>query len=411
MIMTLDSSPVRSTSKDEALAITGGPPAVSSRLPSAPPLPEQAIDDVVTTLRTMPLANEFGGHEVSKLEREFAKRLGAKHAVSVSSGTAALYTSLVAADIGPGDEVIVTPFTFVSSVSVVAQVGATPVFADIDPQTLALDPTAVAAQITSRTRAVLPVHPFGYPAPVHELAALCRDAGAVLVGDCALAYGATVGEDRIGTIEDFGCFSFSVGKLVSSGQGGMVLTRSAAHAEALKQIRAYGMSPGEGVVRFGFNAYLAQPLAALARASLRTIDDVLAKRGERAGILRRGVEGLDVHVPGDPSYGHRVGYAVPFILPTELAPLRDAIVSALNAENVPALVPWPKPLYNLDYLRDLAPDAKCDAAEDICGRYFNVLPLSAYSIADTEAIVSGIRKVFTQLDRLAEFAAKSTATS
>ncbi|GMV68513.1 MAG: aminotransferase DegT [Pseudomonadota bacterium] len=205
----------------------------------APLIGEAEIDEVVDSLRSGWLGT---GPKVARFERDFAAYKGANQAVAVNSCTAALHLSLLAAGLGPGDEVITTPLTFCATVNAILHAGATPVLADVDPITFNLDPAAVAARITPRTRAILPVHFAGRPCNMGALVALAEQHDLRVIEDCAHAIESTYEGQAIGTFGDFGCFSFYVTKNVVTGEGGMILARRAEDAARLKTLALHGMS-------------------------------------------------------------------------------------------------------------------------------------------------------------------------
>jgi dTDP-4-amino-4,6-dideoxygalactose transaminase len=205
----------------------------------APLIGEAEIGEVVDSLRSGWLGT---GPKVARFERDFAAYKGADQAVAVNSCTAALHLSLLAAGLGPGDEVITTPLTFCATVNAILHAGATPVLADVDPITFNLDPAAVAARITPRTRAILPVHFAGRPCNMGALVALAEQHDLRVIEDCAHAIESTYEGQAIGTFGDFGCFSFYVTKNVVTGEGGMILARRAEDAARLKTLALHGMS-------------------------------------------------------------------------------------------------------------------------------------------------------------------------
>ena len=205
----------------------------------APLIGEAEIAEVVDSLRSGWLGT---GPKVARFERDFAAYKGADQAVAVNSCTAALHLSLLAAGLGPGDEVITTPLTFCATVNAILHAGATPVLADVDPITFNLDPAAVAARITPRTRAILPVHFAGRPCNMGALVALAEQHDLRVIEDCAHAIESTYEGQAIGTFGDFGCFSFYVTKNVVTGEGGMILARRAEDAARLKTLALHGMS-------------------------------------------------------------------------------------------------------------------------------------------------------------------------
>ena len=202
---------------------------------AAPLLGDEEIEEVVHCLRSGWLTT---GHKVKQFEREFGEFIGAKHALAVNSCTAALHLALEAVGVGPGDEVICPAFTFYATAEPIARAGATPVFADIDPATLNLDPEDVAARITPRTKAIVAVHLFGRPAPVTELAAL----GVPVIEDAAHAIPTRYKGRMVGTLSDVTCFSFYATKNVTTGEGGMVVTDRDDIMERMRLMHLHGMS-------------------------------------------------------------------------------------------------------------------------------------------------------------------------
>ncbi|MCX8116221.1 MAG: DegT/DnrJ/EryC1/StrS family aminotransferase, partial [Burkholderiaceae bacterium] len=201
-------------------------------------------------------AGQFiGGAEVESLEREFAARLGVRHAVALNSGTDALWLALVAAGVGPGDEVITTPFSFVATAATIVHAGARPVFADIDPHTFNLSPASVARAVTARTKAILPVHLFGQPADLPALQAIARDCGAVLIEDCAQSFGATFEGRPTGSFGLAGAFSFYPTKnLAACGDGGIVATDDAEFAARLRRLANHGVGAPMEYLQCGYNS-------------------------------------------------------------------------------------------------------------------------------------------------------------
>jgi len=235
---------------------------------------------------------------VSKLENEFERICGTRFALAVSSGTAAIHAALLACDIGPGDEVIVTPYSWAQSVSPVLFSGATPAFADIDPQTLSLDPVSVKNRISTKTKAILPVHIFGHTADMVELQKIAKEAGVLLISDAAHGLGAKLNGRPIGAWGDIACFSLSRGKLVSGGEGGIIVTNNETifekavsltqHPQRLRRIK--GNVHNED---FGLN-YRIHPLAALlALSDVNNIEEKIKHRGDIINAYRRGLNKQD----------------------------------------------------------------------------------------------------------------------
>jgi dTDP-4-amino-4,6-dideoxygalactose transaminase len=265
-------------------------------------LEPEDLDAVAQTLRSGWLTM---GPRTAALEAAFAAHLGARHAVAVSSCTAALHLAYLGAGVGPGDEVIVPSMTFAATANAVIYCGATPVFADILGQhDLSIDPDEVEACITERTRAVAVVHFAGYPAPVERLAALCEAHGLALIEDVAHAPSATVGARKLGTFGLAGCFSFFSNKVLSVGEGGLLATDDDGMAAQARLLRSHGMTSGTwarhakltdtyDVVALGFNYRLDEPRSALLLSRLGRLEADIARRRELVHRYRSRLARLD----------------------------------------------------------------------------------------------------------------------
>lgn len=214
------------------------------------------------------------GREVEAFEHEFADYCGTRHGIAVNSGTSALHLALLAADIGPGDEVITTPLTFVATASAIVSTGAKPVFVDIDPQTLTIDPEQIEAAITPRTRAIVPVHLYGQMADMDPLMLLAHRHGLAVIEDACQAHGAEYFGKRAGSIGLSGCFSFYPGKnLGACGEGGFVATNSDAQAERIRRLRDWGQAARYHHVEKGFNYRMDAVQGAILRIKLAHLED------------------------------------------------------------------------------------------------------------------------------------------
>lgn len=223
------------------------------------------------------------GEEVDAFEREIAAYVGSRHAIGVASGTDALLVALMALEIGPGDEVVTTPFSFFATPGCIARLGARPVFADIDATTFNVKLAAVEAAIGPRTRAVVPVHLFGQCCDLAPLRDLCRSRGVALVEDAAQALGSSIGGLRAGTVGAFGCFSFFPSKnLGAFGDGGLVATNDDALAERVRLLRVHGAKPKYRHHYLGGNFRLDALQAAILRVKLPHLDDWTRARRDNA---------------------------------------------------------------------------------------------------------------------------------
>jgi dTDP-4-amino-4,6-dideoxygalactose transaminase len=227
------------------------------------------------------------GPEVKHLEEEIAGKLSAKYAVGCASGTDALILALMAAGIGPGDEVITTPFSFVATAGSIVQVGAQPVFVDIDPTSFNLDTTKIEGAITPHTRAILPVHLFGMPADMDSILAVAHAKNLLVIEDAAQAIGAQYNGQFVGTLGDMGCFSFFPSKnLGAAGDGGLITTNDSATAERLQMIRVHGSKSKYVHEIQGINSRLDALQAAILRVKLRYLDQWTNGRAARAQRYR-----------------------------------------------------------------------------------------------------------------------------
>ena len=238
------------------------------------------------------------GPEVAAFEEEFASSSGATHGVAVNSGTSALHLALLAAGVGPGDEVITVPFTFVATVAAIRYTGAKPVFVDIDPVSFTMDPQALQAALTPRTRAVLPVHLYGQPADMDPIVAFARRHGLAVIEDACQAHAAEYKGRRVGSLGDFACYSFYPGKnLGAYGEGGMVVTSGADHQRKLRQLRDWGQEERYHHVVQGFNYRMEGLQGAILRVKLRYLEAWTEARRAHAARYDAKLAGSRVEVP------------------------------------------------------------------------------------------------------------------
>ncbi len=282
------------------------------------------------------------GTEVKLLEEEIASKLGAKFAVACASGTDALILSLLAAGIGPGDEVITTPFSFVATAGSIAYVGAKPVFVDIDPVTFNLNPALLEAAITPSTSAILPVHLFGLSADLDPILAIAKTNNLVVIEDAAQAIGSRYAGKFTGTFGEFGCFSFFPSKnLGGAGDGGLITTNDADIAERLHMLRNHGSKKKYFHEMVGTNSRLDALQAAVLRVKLRHLDDWQKGRQNRAERYRRRFEaaGLSSLISAPPlppaNYEHVYNQF------TIRSSRRDELKAFLLAAGVPSEIYYP----------------------------------------------------------------------
>ncbi len=283
------------------------------------------------------------GSEVTKFEEEFAAYSGAKYGIGVNTGTSALHLSLLAAGIGPGDEVITTPFTFVATVAAIEYAGAKPVFVDIDAKTYNMDPTALEAAMTPRTRAVIPVHLHGLMAEMDPILEIARRHGALVIEDACQAHGAEYKGKRAGSLGDLAAFSFYPGKnLGAYGEGGMVTTSNPAFAKTIRMLRDWGAEKKYHHVLKGYNYRLEGIQGAVLRVKLRHLEAWTEDRRRAAARYDRLLAGSGVVAP-QPSAHHRHVYHVYAVRTTQ----RSAWQEALQAQGIQTGIHYPFPVHLL----------------------------------------------------------------
>ncbi len=318
--------------------------------------PFYAADEIAVVVEVLEsgAVNQWGGHHVRAFEDAMARRLGQPHAVAVANGSLALELALHALGIGPGDEVIVTPMSFIASAACVSLAGATPVFADIDPRSLAISPEAIAAKIGPRTRAIIPVHLAGWPADMEAIMALAESHDLLVIEDCAQAVGARIGERPAGSFGHASAVSFCRDKIISTGgEGGMALFRDSEAAERAWSYKDHGKSralteaessePGFRYVHtsIGTNWRLTEMQAAIGNVQLGKLDDWLARRKANADVWRRALLSVCGDVLSIPEPEADVTHAYyrlyVHLNPDAFAPAcgRDRVLAALRAETIP----------------------------------------------------------------------------
>lgn len=280
------------------------------------------------------------GPSVGEFESKVAEYTGVPQAIGVASGTDALHLSLEALGIGDNDEVITTPFTFFATVEAILYTGARPVFVDIEPDTFNIDPEKIGERITERTRAILPVHLFGHPADMERIMDIARRYNLYVVEDCAQAFGATIGNRRVGSFGDAGCFSFYPSKnLGAYGDGGMITVRSEELSERIRMLRNHGSTASYIHERVGFNSRLDEIQAGILLIKFRRIEEYNRLRREKAMKYSSLLSGL-VRCPFE-----KDGFRHVFNLYTIRSDKRDEIQRALFEKGISSVVYYPVPLH------------------------------------------------------------------
>lgn len=289
------------------------------------------------------------GTEVTAFEQEFAAYCQAEQGIGVNSGTSALHVALLAAGVGPGDEVITVPFTFVATVAAIHYTGAKPVLVDIDPRTFTMDPVAVEGAISERTKVILPVHLYGQPADMDPILEIARRRGLVVIEDAAQAHGAEYKGRRAGSMGDMGCFSFYPGKnLGAYGEGGMVVTSNPDYARTMRMLRDWGAEKKYQHVMKGYNYRLEGIQGAVLRVKLRHLEAWTEGRRAVAAHYDRLLSGSGVATPEAMSYARHVYHV--YAIRTQY---RQAWMDALHAQGIQSGIHYPIPVHLLPAYSDL----------------------------------------------------------
>ena len=300
------------------------------------------------------------GPEVAAFEEEFAIYCGAAECIALNSGTSALHLALLAAGVGPGDEVITVPFTFVASVSAITYAGAQPVLVDIDPHTFTMDPAAIETAVTSRTKAILPVHLYGQPADMDPIMEVARRHNLIVIEDAAQAHGAKYKGRQVGSIGDIACFSFYPGKnLGAYGEGGAVTTSNAEYARTIRMLRDWGQDRKYHHVLPGFNYRMEAFQGAILRVKLRHLEQWTEARRAIVGKYNQLLAGSGLERPREMPWARHVYHI--YTLRTNG---RDALRAALEKEGIQTAIHYPVPVHlqpayaDLGYARLSLPESE-----------------------------------------------------
>lgn len=331
------------------------------------------------------------GPNVQAFEKEAADYLGVKHAIGCASGTDALHLALLAAGIGPGDEVITTAFTFIATAEAIKYVGATPVFVDIDPGTFNITPENILKAITPKTKAVMPVHLFGQPVDLPAIKAICDKHGLKLIEDCAQSFGATISNQQTGSFGDAAGFSFFPSKnLGCFGDGGLVTTNDDDIAAKIKQYRNHGSDVRYYHDVVGYNSRLDELQAVVLRVKLKRIDQYNAARRHVAHLYSKLMADLPLTTPYEDGVGVHVYHQY-----TLLCDRRDDVMKALQDQQIASAVYYPVPLHQQNVFKEECAGLSLPVTESVAARCFSLPICSNLSDKTVEQIVGVIAKVLT----------------
>jgi dTDP-4-amino-4,6-dideoxygalactose transaminase len=348
----------------------------------------------------------IGGTAVKNFEEDFANYIGVSEGIACNSGTDALYLALRAYEIGPGDEVITTPFTFFATAEVISAVGARPVFVDVDAETYNLDLNQVEAVITPRTKAIIPVHLFGQPLDMTRLMAIAQTHNLIVIEDCAQATGAQWAGQKVGSIGHVGCFSFYPSKnLGACGDGGAITTNDPTIAATIRTLRDHGRSSGYYYEKIGVNSRLDAVQAAILQIKLRYLDRWNEQRrivAERYHQLLQPISGIIL--PQEISGGYMVwnqytirvtektGSSNDYYHNGNSAPHRDYVRNQLQAQGISSMVYYPLPLHlqpvyqNLGYQPNQLP-----ISEQLSHEVLSLPMFPELTLEQQEQVASGLK--------------------
>ena len=327
------------------------------------------------------------GPKVQAFEAAFAEYCGVKYAVATSSGTTALHTALLAHNIGPGDEVITSPFTFIASANAILYVGARPVFVDIEKDSFNINPLLIEEKITLRTKAILPVHLFGLPADMDPIMKIAERHGLLVVEDACQAHGAEYKGKRVGSFGT-GCFSFYPTKNMTSAEGGMITTNDKEIAEKCRMIRQHGMRRRYHHDELGFNFRMTDVHAAIGLAQLEKLERFNQIRIANARYLTEHLQGVITPIVPE-------GYQHVFHQYTLRVPdgQRSVVLEGLKERGVGTGVYYPIPVHLQEFYKDMGYNVSLPEAEQACQEVLSVPAHPGLSQTDLETIVSAVNEL------------------
>ena len=337
--------------KKEDLALYGGPKTIDKNFPW-PIFDENEVNAVAEIVKSGVWANPNCDGLVAEFEKEFAEYCGAKYAITCVNGSVALRLALIACGVRPGDEVIIPPYTFIATASIVAEANCVPVFVDIDPNTYNLDPVAVEKAITPRTKAIIPVHFAGQACDMDAIMAIAKKYNLKVIEDTAHAHGGEYKGKKLGSIGDAGCFSFQSSKNLTSGEGGIVITNDEQIANMVDSLRNVGRVKGGQWYEhhyLGCNYRMTQLQTVILQHQLKRLEEQTQIRNENGIYLNSLLENIPGITPLTRGHGETLHTYHLFIFKYDKAHFNDLskneFAKMLAAEGVPSFMGYPEPLY------------------------------------------------------------------
>lgn len=359
---------------------------------ASPEIGPEEIAAVNEVLKSGMLAQ---GPKVAELEQAFAEYCGTKYAAALNSGTAAIHAALYAAGVGPGDEVITTPFSFIATINPILFLGAKPILVDIDPITFNIDPSKIEEAITPKTKVIMPVHLYGQICDYTEIRDIAVKNNLIIIEDACQAVGATYGDKKAGNLGAAGCFSLYATKNIMSGEGGMITTNDENYLESIKRFRQHGMSGPYQYEDIGYNYRMTDLQAAIAHEQLKKVDSFNASRQRNAKIFDAELAGIDgLKTPTIKNGRNHVYHQYTIRLTDDFVIIRKDLIDGLKERGIGAGVYYPKPLHSIPHIANYGykmgdfPNAEL-AAEQVLS-----LPIHPkVTEDDARAIVTAIREL------------------
>jgi len=329
------------------------------RIPIAKP--DIGNDEIQAVVETMKTGWVTQGKKVEEFEKAFANYCGAKYGVATSSGTTALHLALASISIQNGDQVVTTPLSCVSTTNPILYLNAKPIFADVEPTTLNLNPSIVRKKITKKTKAILPVHVFGHPADMDPIVEVAEKHGIYIIEDAAHALGARYKGRKVGSLEHIACFSFYGDKIITTAEGGIALTNNEELAEKMRVLRNHGMNQHRKFFHpvLGYNYKMSDIHAAIGIAQIRKLDSYIKKRRKNVEYLNKSLRDLELRLPSEQNYAFNVYYAYHIVAEKgKNEAVKHVEKEGIETRPLLSLIPTQPPYQSLGYDSNDYPIAK-----------------------------------------------------
>lgn len=349
-------------------------------------------DEEIAAIREVVLSGNFvSGRKVAEFEEKFSFYIGTARASAMNSGTAALHVALAVLGIGPGDEVIVPPLSFMSTVTAVLHQNAIPVFADIDKKSFCISPEDISKRITPRTKAIIPVHLFGNAAEIDAIMEIAHKENLYVIEDCAQAHGTEYRGKKVGSIGHMGAFSFFATKNMTTGEGGIITSNNADWIEKANQIRSHGMCNRDDHVLLGYNYRMNEMAAAMGLVQLDKLEEFNARRIENSRFILGAlgeVEGVWYRIPKLEKHIRHTFFWCPLLVKTEKGYKTAEVVQRLKEKGIEVRQRYQEPLYKQKIMTDMSPYPKGCPFQ--CGRGANYQDYGNLYLPHVESLAGNV---------------------